>query len=110
MGTKFLFTISVFFCLGLSTPESPNPVVYYTNEVGISVLEGEISGIINLPTIKTQERRFRGSSYRNRSSSSSAKSSTSQNNNQFLNSVVSAHPISFKLPTDISGESLIINQ
>lgn len=110
MGTYFLFFTGIYIWVGLLSADFMPNLIYSHNSVQVVLIDGDISGSIDIPAVKTQERRFRGSSYRSRSSSSSANNNDNENANRFSNSIVSAHPLSFKLPDDISGESVIIDQ
>lgn len=76
----------------------------------IKIINGSVSGTVTIPDQPGERRRFRGSSYRSRGNSSSTESSSEKEGNQYQNTIVSAHPLSFSLSDDMSGEPKTINQ
>ncbi len=79
-----------------------------SNEIQIS--NGTISGTVIIPLQNTQSRSFRGSSYRSRGSASTKSSTSEEGGSQYENTIVSAHPLSYSLPDDISGDPIAIEQ
>lgn len=75
-----------------------------------NVKNGTLYGNVEIPIQRTQNRRFRGSSYRSRGSSSESNSSSDNDGSKYLNTIVSAHPISFSLNENIAGEPIAIEQ
>jgi plastocyanin len=75
-----------------------SPVDSTPNSSLSSILQtATIEGIVTLPpTSGNAQRRFRGSAYRSRGNSSSASSSNTQEN-QFENTIVSMHPLSYTI-------------
>jgi|GEM_PF-465747 plastocyanin len=80
----------------------------------IDNIDGSISGTVTVPDQSTARRQFRGSSYRSRGTSSSGSTSSSdsapEEGSKFMNTIVSAHPLSYSISDDISGEPVIIGQ
>lgn len=71
---------------------------------------GDLSGRVIIPINNTNTRRFRGSGYRNRGGSSNSTNSSDENTSPYVNTIVSAHPVSYELPNDISGKETPIRQ
>lgn len=78
----------------------------------IDAINGTITGTVTVPEQSTGTRQFRGSSYRSRGTSSSASSTDSspEEGSKFKNTIISAHPLSYSISDDISGEPVIIGQ
>lgn len=94
------------FILGLASTDNPKesfstPSSYQTNT-------SEISGRIILPTSASSGRKFRGAAYRNRGGSSSSNSKTSTN--PYINTIISAHPISYSIENLPISDSVLISQ
>lgn len=75
-------------------------------------IAGTITGTVTVPEKSTTRRQFRGSSYRSRGNSgaSSSANSNSEEGSKFKNTIVSAHPLSYSITDDMSGEPVIIEQ
>ncbi len=100
-----LFLSTGFTEVDNSDFDSPDFNISYSDNI-----EGSVSGNIVIPVKRKTGRRFRGSSYRNRGSSSSANSTKENGTSSYERTIISAHPISYDLPDDISGETVQIGQ
>lgn len=86
------------------------PSTNYTPSISIENNNSIVSGKITLPAnSSSQNRRFRGSAYRNRGNSSSTNSDNSQSN-PYQNSIISLHPTSFEIAKLVVSDSVQIIQ
>ncbi|MBO6621263.1 MAG: hypothetical protein JJ892_02460 [Balneola sp.] len=80
----------------------------------IDTINGTITGKVTVPEQTIGKRQFRGSSYRSRGTSNSRSASSSdsapEEGSKFMNTIVSAHPLSYTLSNDISGDPVVIGQ
>lgn len=75
-----------------------------------SLESASISGTVTLPTSSSSSsRQFRGAAYRNRGNSS-ASSQNSSDSNPYINTIVSAHPVSFSIDNLPTSDSVQIIQ
>lgn len=107
---KALILSSLFLSALVFVANKPIEEIHTSPSFTYENLNGGITGKVIIPVENTQIRRFRGSSYRNRGNSASAASDSENQENSINNTIVSAHPISFSLPDDISGEAVTIDQ
>ncbi|MFY0685408.1 MAG: carboxypeptidase-like regulatory domain-containing protein [Balneola sp.] len=107
---KALILSSLFFSALVFIANKPIEETHTPPSFVYENFNGGITGRVIVPVEDIQRRRFRGSSYRNRGNSASTSSESENQENNIGNTIVSAHPISFSLPNDISGEAVIIDQ
>ncbi len=96
----------------LITPVSTeNPVSISDSIEDHRTNTGTISGTVTLPAIQsTSNNRFRGRTYRNRTSGDSNSDQNTASTNNFNDVIISAHPISFTVETAPLGEPARIIQ
>jgi len=107
---KYLLVLSGILTFTAFTGNNSSISTYGEINSKNKFISGTVTGTVSIPEQNTTQRRFRGSSYRNRGNSSSSSSTTNEENSKYENTIVSAHPISFSLPDDLSGEPTIIGQ
>ncbi len=107
---KHLLVFSGIFFLTAFTGIENSPPVSFTIDFTTDLLRGSVSGTVVIPAQNTERRRFRGSSYRSRGNSTASTGSSEETNNQYENTIVSAHPLSFSLSDDMSSEPMVIEQ
>jgi plastocyanin len=72
-------------------------LVFVLSAESLSAQTAEVSGTVSIPSIKKEERTFRGQAYRNRLSPTPESASESKSGSSSLEDIiVSVHPISFK--------------
>ena len=99
-----LLILSVALLGNESLSEEPAVI---TNTV---LIDGnEIYGQVTLPNISSQQRSFRGRAYRSRGSSSSS-SGAEQVSNPITDTIISLHPISYRMQSEPLDEPVTINQ
>jgi plastocyanin len=85
----------------------------YDFSLKVSQINGTVTGTVTIPDQSSTRRRFRGSSYRNRGNAGSVSDSDNSSNEsgtKFSNTIVSAHPLSYSITNDISGDPIKIEQ
>ena len=106
--------ILAFVVIAFITAFSSKDVEKKSNSFSVNQFNGTISGTVTVPDQSTARRQFRGSSYRSRGNTSSSDSNSEKNTvaegTRFSNTIVSAHPLSFSIPDDMSGEPVRIEQ
>lgn len=110
---KYILAFSVVFCVtGFSSikTDGTNTQLSFTHT--IDNITGTVTGTVIVPEQSTGRRQFRGSSYRSRGTSASPSTSDSntEEDSKYRNTIISAHPLSFSVPDDMSGEPVIIGQ
>lgn len=75
----------------------------------VTVEGNRISGTVTLPSTATQRRSFRGRAYRNRGTASTSPSEK-EDSNPITDTIISLHPISYKIDTKPLAEPVTINQ
>lgn len=110
---KYILAFSVVFCVtGFSSikTDGTNTQLSFTHT--IDNITGTVTGTVIVPEQSTGRRQFRGSSYRSRgtSASPSTSGSNTEEDSKYRNTIISAHPLSFSVPDDMSGEPVIIGQ
>ena len=105
------FSVLTFFITAFSAVETKKN----TDTISISVhqINGTISGVVNVTEQATNRRQFRGSSYRSRGNSgsdSTSETNSTESGTKYTNTIVSAHPLSFSVSDNMSGEPVKIEQ
>jgi plastocyanin len=88
---------------------NPSLVSIHTDSIS-QTRTAEIKGFVSLPAVQAPTgRRFRGSAYRDRGNTNAPK--TEQDGvNRFVNTIISAHPLSFEIDDLPTSDSVLINQ
>ncbi len=99
-----------FLLLGLNLASTSSSVV---NRGSLSItLDGNsVSGNVTLPSSVIAQRSFRGRAYRNRgNTTSNNQKSESSNNNPLIDTIISLHPMDYKMAVEPLVEPSIIQQ
>lgn len=100
-----LFLSALVFIANKPIDEIPTSPVF-TSEA----FNGGVMGKVIIPVQNVQKRSFRGSSYRNRGNTATTTSGSENEESGLTNTIISAHPISYSITEDISGEAVTIDQ